>query len=125
MRSTTALKAYSTQSISSKTEEKSAEELITLLFDKCCVHIASMKRVLQSGDITEYVETTSKAVQIILSLRAVLDMEKGGEVARKLSESYTLIAGCLWHQISAKDQKEIQKLHDAVAEIRAGWVASI
>ena len=87
-----------------------------------CPHSLDEKGATKRN-ITEYVETTSKAVQIILSLRAVLDMEKEVKLPANC-QNLTLSSPAVLASNQCEGSKEIKNC-DAVAEIRAGWVASI
>ena len=83
-----ALEQYSSIDIETKTSTYSPEQLISLLFDKGCLLIRQSVESLKSDDKETFNDSTTHAMQIILSLRAVLDMDGGGELAASLYESY-------------------------------------
>ena len=91
MRASYATKAYSTVDLATKTQNRRPEELIVLLFDKACscLRRASMLPVATLGELElnerlalleDFHKNTSKAMQIVVALREMLDMDAGGEV---------------------------------------------
>ena len=132
MRASYAAKAYSSVDMSSKTDNRRPEELIVLLFDKACscLRRASMLPVetMHELELTErlalledFHKSTSKAMQIVVALREMLDMERGGEVSLQLSETYTILARNIWDASRSKNTKDLAKLFEALAELRSGW----
>ena len=132
MRASYAAKAYSSVDMSSKTDNRRPEELIVLLFDKACscLRRASMLPVetmheLELDDrmalLEDFHKSTSKALQIVVALREMLDMEAGGEVSNQLADTYTLIASNIWEASRSKNTRDLAKLFEALAELRSGW----
>ena len=121
-----ALSAYSMESASGATMDRSSEELIGLLLDKACVLIRTIGARIDTKDedLQAFANLIEEAVRLILSLRAVLDMEQGGEVAQSLSNAYSAIASCLFKQIREANKFEIEKLLTAIQEIRDAWYQS-
>ena len=127
MRATAAARAYQQNNINAQMADRSPEELISLLFDRGCELILSMEQQLacEPFSVETYGETAQKAIKLVLSLRAVLDMENGGDVAASLYEAYSVIASCLFKQIRERDKLSLNKLHKALSEIREAWKQSI
>ena len=132
MRASTVAGAYTAVDLSSKTVNRSPEELIALLLDKACecLRRASMLPIdnLEAEDlenrlgiIEEFHKSTSKALQIVVALNEMLDMETGGEMSQQLSETYTIIARNIWEATRNKNRANLAKLYAALAELRAGW----
>ena len=132
MRASYAAKAYSSVDISSKTDNRRPEELIVLLFDKACscLRRASMLPVetMHELELTErlalledFHKNTSKAMQIVVALREMLDMDAGGEVSQQLANTYTAIYRSIWAATKAKNTADLAKLFEALAELRSGW----
>jgi flagellin-specific chaperone FliS len=132
VRANTVAKAYASVDISSKTLNRSPEELIALLLDKACECLkrASMLPIdsleaegLENrlGIIEEFHKSTSKALQIVVALNEMLDMETGGELSQQLSETYTIIARNIWEATRNKNRADLAKLYAALAELRVGW----
>jgi flagellin-specific chaperone FliS len=66
-------------------------------------------------------DSTTHATQIVLALRGILDIEKGGETALQLSETYGVIAGALFKTKRTKSKTELGKLYEALSELRSAW----
>lgn len=132
MRTAKRLRAYQNFSAQQQTNERSPEELIVLLLDKACycVRRSAMLPVSTLQDIPfterlalieEFHKSTSKALQIVVALREILDMESGGELAAQLEATYTAISAALWEASKNKDVVGLKKILEALNEIRSGW----
>ncbi len=116
-----ALEQYSSIDIETKTATYSPEQLISLLFDKGCLLIRQSVEALKSKDQDTFNDSTTHALQIILSLRGVLNMEEGGELAKSLYESYTAIAASLFKAKADEDIQSLNTLYEALSELRDAW----
>ena len=76
MRRAQALKSYkaTNSNLHDRTAEKSPEELVALLFDTACSSVQQSKMHYPKGELEMFHESTSKAMQIVLGLREILDM---------------------------------------------------
>ena len=116
-----ALAEYSNIDVETKTESQSPAQLITLLFDKACVLPRQANENLSHAEDEAFDKATTHAMQIVIALRGVLDMENGGEVAQSLYDTYTSIAASLFKAKSDKDGESIEKLYTALSELREAW----
>lgn len=116
-----ALAEYSTIDVETKTESQSPAQLVTMLFDKACVLLRQANENLAHEEGEAFDKATTHALQIVIALRGVLDMEKGGEVAQSLYDTYTSIAASLFKAKSEKDSESIDKLYMALSELREAW----
>ena len=132
MRASYAAKAYSSVDMSIKVDNRRPEELIVLLFDKACscLRRASMLPVATLNEldlderlklIEDFHKSTSKAMQIVIALKEMLDMDAGGELSQQLAETYTVIYKNIWTATKSKDTADLGKLYEALAELRSGW----
>ena len=132
MRSQYATKAYSYQDASGKTADRRPEELVVLLFDKACSSLrrAALTRIDEVNDmvlsdrlatIEAFHKCTSKAMQIVLALREMLDMEIGGDLSARLAETYTLLAQNIWSATKAQDTADLLKICEALTELKSAW----
>ena len=112
--------------------EKKPEELILLLMEKACSCLlrASMLQVdrVDELELQERLETvadfhsnTGRCLQILVSLREILDMEAGGALARQLDQTYQLLAKSIWRAAKEKDRHTLTKMHEALSDLREGW----
>jgi flagellar protein FliS len=116
-----ALAEYSNIDVETKTESQSPAQLISMLFDKACVLLRQANENLAHSDGEAFDKATTHAMQIVIALRGVLDMENGGDVAQSLYETYTSIAASLFKAKSDKDGESIEKLYLALSELREAW----
>ncbi|MBA57629.1 MAG: flagellar export chaperone FliS [Gammaproteobacteria bacterium] len=116
-----ALSAYADIDVQTKTSTEKPQELITLLFEKACVLMRQSQEQLKREDTEGFNNSTSHAMQIVLGLRGVLDMENGGELAAQLYETYTAISAALFKARAESDAVSIEKLYVALSELKEGW----
>ena len=99
-----ALASYSDIDVETKTESQSPAQLVLMLFDKACVLLRQASENLAHEDIEAFDKATTHAMQIVIALRGVLDMEQGGDVAQSLYDTYTSIAASLFKAKSEKTE---------------------
>ena len=116
-----ALDNYSTVDVETKTSDRNPHHLVTLLFEKGCVLLRQSEEQLKRDDNEGFYESTSHAMQIVLGLREILDVENGGALAAQLYETYTAIAASLSKARTDMDLISITKLYTALTELREGW----
>ena len=121
MRRGYALENYNSTNLRDRTSERSPEELIALLFDTACANVKKSQNALAEGELQMFHDASGKAVQIVLGLREVLDMEQGGELAQRLADTYTSIAASLFKAKREKDDAGLGKIYQALAELRSAW----
>ena len=99
----------------------SAIELMTMLFDKACVLLKTAIRALESDDDQAFHQSALHALQIVLSLRFVLDTDSGNELSESLFATYTTIAASLKKAKEEQDIKSIETIYEALDELRTAW----
>ena len=134
MRSAVSSKMYAKQDITTRVQERDPAELITLLFDSASTALRTATMLTEEKlnemsweqripSIETFHRSTTKAVEIILSLRELLDLEKGAPVAQALYESYTAIANCILLAGRERDTLKLEKMLQAINELRSGWAS--
>jgi flagellar biosynthetic protein FliS len=99
----------------------SATELMSMLFDKACVLLKTAIRALESNDDQAFHQSALHALQIVLSLRFVLDADSGSELSKSLFATYTTIAASLKKANQEKDIKSIATIYEALDELLNAW----
>ena len=99
----------------------SATELMTMLFDKACVLLKTAIRALESDDDQAFHQSALHALQIVLSLRFVLDTDSGSELSKSLFATYTTIAASLKKAKEEQDIQAIETIYEALDELRTAW----
>src|SRR5690606_7702703 len=93
-RSARATGTYANIGLETEVLSASPERLISLLFRGALTAIAQARHHMHNGNIQERGKALSKAIDIVDSgLKAGVDTERGGEVARLLISSYELKIG--------------------------------
>ena len=100
---------------------RSASTLMAMLFDKACVLLKTAIQSLESKDDQAFHQSALHALQIVLSLRFVLDTESGTEMSKSLFATYTSIAASLKKAKDEKDIQAIEKIYEALDELRTAW----
>ena len=116
-----ALESYSRVDIETKTSIDNPHHMISLLFEKGCMLLRQSTEQLKKHDSEGFFASTSHAMQIVIGLREILDIENGGDLAAQLYETYTAIGLSLSKARTEQDFESIEKLYTALNELREGW----
>jgi len=99
----------------------SPTELMTMLFDKACVLLKAAMQAMEVSDDQAFHQAALHALQIVLSLRFVLDTDSGSEISESLFATYTTIAASLKKANQEKDIESIATIYEALDELRNAW----
>lgn len=114
--------AYANIGLETKVLSATPEQLITLLFDGALAAIAKAGLYLQNGDIQGRGNAISKAIDIVDSgLKASLDMEAGGELARNLAATYELVIRNLLQANLNADSEKLELARRLLSDIGDAW----
>lgn len=119
---TDAMAAYQTTQAHSGVEGASAHRLITLLLEGAVERIAKAKGHMERGERGPQGELIGKVIDIVASLDAYLDVEKGGEVAQNLESLYDYMVRKLFDANKNSSLEELSEVESLLLEIREGWV---
>jgi flagellar protein FliS len=102
--------------------DASPHALILMLFEGALVSINLAKGFMLNHEVSHKCEAISKALAIIdEGLRASLDKEKGGEIARNLDDLYEYMGSRLI-QANLKNQPEyLDEVARLLGEIKGAW----
>ena len=116
-----ALSAYSAAQEQGVADTKSAEMLVIMLFDKACALLARAVQSSEAQDLETFHQSTLHALQIVLSLRFVLNAGSGSKLFASLFATYTTIAASLKKAKEEQDIKSIETIYEALDELRSAW----
>ena len=85
--------------------------------------MAIAKGGIQRKDIKAKAEAIKKAMEIIVRLQAVLDFDKGGQIAVQLDDLYTFCTNRLALANALNDADKIDEVYRVIADIKQGWSA--
>ena len=84
--------------------------------------IAKVKGHMERGERASQGELIGKVIDIVASLDAYLDVEKGGEVAQNLESLYDYMVRKLFDANKNSSLEELSEVESLLLEIREGWV---
>ena len=97
-------------------------KVVVMLYDGILVRIAKAADSARSGDYQKQFEYVMSAARIIDGLNRHLDMERGGQVAINLRDTYESVARCLFRSVGKETAAEAcDRLVVAVRELRDAW----
>jgi flagellar protein FliS len=97
-------------------------KVVVMLYDGILVRIARAGDSARKGDYQKQFEYVMSAARIIDGLNRHLDMERGGEVAANLRDTYEAVARCLFRSVGKETAAEAcDRLVVAVRELRDAW----
>jgi flagellar biosynthetic protein FliS len=98
--------------------------LVIMLYEKA---INCLENALEIGDAEDFdmqrskYEDMGRALEIISVLDAVLDMEKGGEIAKNLREIYRSLTEELTYQMLKEDKERLEKVIKILKNLKSAW----
>jgi flagellar protein FliS len=98
--------------------------LVIMLYEKA---INCLENALEIGDTKDFdmqkskYEEMGRALEIISVLDAVLDMEKGGEIAKNLREIYRSLTDELTYQMLKEDKERLEKVIKILKNLKSAW----
>lgn len=117
-----ALSAYSTVDLESAVNSASPIQLILLLYDGAIGALATAKGHMQEMQFAEKGRLISKATGIIEGLRAVLDFQRGGDIAKSLNDLYEYMKHRLSVANLKNDPEGVAEVMRLLNELRGAWV---
>ena len=114
--------AYKTVGVNTAVEAASPHKLILMLYDGLLRHLRLSKAHMQKGDLAAKATSLSKAISIIdQGLRAALNDEQGGDIAKHLRALYDYSERQLVHANARNDVATIDEVIALVEPLRAAW----
>lgn len=121
MYSKKALQQYQSVNVHTSVEQASPHKLISLLLEGLVTALTRASGLIQQNDLSRKTEQINKASDIVIHLRASLDLEKGGEVGSNLNDLYEYMLSRIIEANRNNDIDAIEEVIRLVNEVRAGW----
>lgn len=118
-----ALKAYRSAGAHGQVGAADPHRLVLLMLDGAIDRLSMARGHIERGQIPQKAETLSRAMAIVDSLNAHLDLEKGGEIAANLRGLYDYASRRLLEANLHNDVAALGEVTALLKEIRAGWQA--
>jgi len=96
-------------------------QLIQMLLDGFIESIDVAEGHMRANNIAEKAKSISRASRIVLGLLDALDYEKGGDLARNLSELYSYVTRRLLHINLKNDIEGLHEVRSLMNEVREAW----
>lgn len=116
-----ALSAYSNIDLETAVNSASPLQLILLLYDGAIGALATAKGQMQDMKFAEKGRLISKAIGIIEGLRVVLDIDKGGEIAKNLNDLYEYMKHRLTIANLKNDPEGPAEVIRLLNDLRTAW----
>ncbi|MGB6009292.1 flagellar export chaperone FliS [Castellaniella sp.] len=118
--------SYATIGLETEVLSASPERLISLLFRGALTALAQARHHLQNGNIAERGKAISKAIDIVDSgLKAGVDTERGGEIARLLIASYEIIIRDLMQANLHSDAAKLAAAEKQLSDLAEAWYTAV
>lgn len=120
--SRTAMNAYRTMGVESIIESASPQRLVQMLFEGARTAVSAAALHLQRHDVAAKCEAISKAIAIIDGgLKASLDLNGGGELAKNLSDLYAYMTQRLLHANLKSDLVALNEVGKLLEQLGSAW----
>jgi flagellar protein FliS len=116
-----AMNAYRSVGVTSGVEYADSVQLVQMLFDGLLAALADAEGHMQRNAIAEKGESINRASKILIGLQSTLDFERGGELARNLSDLYDYAMRRILKANLRNDIAAIQEVRGLLGEITGAW----
>jgi flagellar protein FliS len=111
------LAAYKDNTVSTQNKGR----LIVLLYDGAIKFLKLAIKEMESGNQETKGQYINRAADIITELNAILDMEKGGEIAVNLRKLYNFMSDRLTQANIKQDPNMVRDVIKLMEELNQGW----
>jgi flagellar protein FliS len=119
----TALNQYSHNAVQAGIDSASPHRLIQMLMEGALGKIAVARGHMERGEIRDKGQQIGCAIAILEGLKASLDHEKGGEIARNLEDLYGYMERRLIESNRDDDTHILDEVSDLLKQIKEAWDA--
>lgn len=95
--------------------------LIVILYEEIVRSIRKAKRAFDAGDIEARGRALTHAIEVIGYLQSILNFEKGGDVARNLSDFYNFMRGKLFQTHIKPTHEDLETMANEFAKLAVSW----
>jgi flagellar protein FliS len=115
------IEAYRLNQLELSVNSADPVELIVLLYDGAIESVRRAVLLLQAGDVPGKAREITRATNIVCELRAILDTERGGEVAANLSALYDYLTGQLLQANLKNSAEKLDEVAGLLISLRGSW----
>lgn len=119
-----AMNAYRSVGVESIADTAAPHQLVVMLFNGARAAVAAARLHLDRQETAAKCEAISKAIAIVDGgLKASLDLNVGGELAKNLSELYAYMAFRLLHANLKNDRSALDEVAQLLEQLGGAWEA--
>ncbi len=96
-------------------------QLVAMLYDKAIIYLTIARDSLVEKDIDAKCLAMSRVIDIVTELQAVLDKDRGGDIAARLDELYTYMLQSLTIANYHNDVQPMEEVIGLLQELRDAW----
>ncbi len=96
-------------------------QTVVMLYDNAIASLESAIAAIESGEIERRCNSVNAASEIVSTLHLALDMERGGEIAERLSAIYRYAIGKMISINLHNDKAAAEDLVRALVPLRDAW----
>jgi len=112
-----AMKSYREEQVSGLSQK----QLILMLYDGAIKFVSEAKESIEKKDYGRSYKSIVKARDIIAELLRILNIERGGEIARNLQRLYLYMIGRLIEVNFTKETRLLDNVLDILRDLRSAW----
>jgi flagellar secretion chaperone FliS len=117
------LAAYRSVSVHGNVAAADPHRLVLMLMDGVMERLAIARACIERREIVKKTKLLHSCVTLLGELRASLNMQKGGELARNLSELYDYMVRQLLRANLESNVEYIKEVSSLLGEVRGAWTA--
>lgn len=102
-------------------ETQSLPKLISAAYERIATELRLAEKCIQNSDIKGKIDHIYKALDILRTLRAGLDFEKGEEIARNLDQLYDFLERHITLGNLKNDSKFFEEAINILNTVKSGW----
>lgn len=96
--------------------------LVLVLYDLAIDSLHRASRALAAGAIEERTKELNRVLGALGELQSSLDFERGGEVAKRLQQFYTLMRGMVLEAQVSRSNATLAKVLKHIELVRSAWI---
>jgi flagellar protein FliS len=116
------IEAYRLNQLELSVNSAEPVELIVLLYSGAIESVRRAILLLEAGDVPGKGREITRATNIVSELRAILDMQQGGEIAANLAALYDYLCAQLLQANLKNSAEKLGEVAGLLSTLRASWV---
>lgn len=115
------LQQYTNTNVQTAVESATPHRLVQMLYEGALDRIAQAKGAMMRKDFEAKARLTNRVIDILSSLRAGLDLEKGGDVASNLEALYGFMIEQVYKASRHNSSDMLEETAEILRTVKAGW----